>query len=275
MVIPEGPEVKREADKISKAIASIPVESVFFAFEALKPYETEFAGSSVTKLETKGKALLIHFDNQLTIYSHNQLYGKWMICQAHDYPKTNRQLRLAIHNRQKSALLYSASDIEVLDNEAIASHSFLSRLGLDVLDEEITLERVAARLRDKHFKKRRLTTLLLDQHFLAGLGNYLRSEVLFVARVNPMLRPIDCTQDQIRQLSQAAIAVPWQSYRTQGITNDIELADKLKAQGYKRKEYRHWVFNREAKPCFVCGSEIIKQKSGGRRYYYCPQCQSP
>lgn len=273
--MPEGPEVKREADKISKAIASDPVESIFFAFAELKPYETKFTGRWVTKVETKGKALLIHFDNQLAIYTHNQLYGKWMIRQAHDYPETNRQLRLAIHNQHKSALLYSASDIEVLDREAIASHPFLSNLGLDVLAEGITAERVAARLEDKRFVKRRLTTLLLDQHFLAGLGNYLRSEVLFVARVNPTLRPIDCSQEQIRQLSDAAIAVPWQSYQTKGITNDLELANKLKAKGYQRKEYRHWVFNREAKPCFVCGSEIIKQRSGGRRYYYCPECQVP
>ena len=62
----------------------------------------------------------------------------------------------------------------------------------------------------------------IDQGFLGGLGNYLRSEILFVARLHPTLRPIDCTTDQIAQLAAAAIALPWQSYETAGITNDLQ-----------------------------------------------------
>jgi endonuclease VIII len=66
--------------------------------------------------------MLIRFDNGYTIYSHIQLYGKWYIRN----PKTNRQLRLAIHNENKSALLYSASDIEVLRDEEVPGHPFVS-----------------------------------------------------------------------------------------------------------------------------------------------------
>ncbi|WP_052330796.1 DNA-formamidopyrimidine glycosylase family protein [Rivularia sp. PCC 7116] len=101
--MPEGPEIKQAADKIASAITHSPVEEIFFAFERLKPYESQLKNHRITKVDTKGKAMLIHFDNQLTIYSHNQLYGKWMVRKAYDYPKTNRQLRLAIHNHQKSA----------------------------------------------------------------------------------------------------------------------------------------------------------------------------
>ena len=50
--------------------------------------------------------------------------------------------------------------------------------------------------------------------FLAGLGNYLRSEILFVARVHPTLRPIDCSSEQISTLATAALKVPRQSYQT-------------------------------------------------------------
>ena len=145
--MPEGPEIKIAADKIAEAIALKPVKEIFFAFEHLKPYETILSKQKITRVETKGKGMLIRFDNSLSIYSHNQLYGKWEIRQAYDYPETKRQLRLAIHNQDKSALLYSASDIEVLDEEAIAIHPFLSRLGLDVLDSKTTTKRV----KDKAF----------------------------------------------------------------------------------------------------------------------------
>ncbi len=272
--MPEGPEIKIAADQIAQAIADRPIEEMFFAFDHLKPYEEILVKQQITGVDTKGKGMLIRFDNSLSIYSHNQLYGKWIIRKAYDYPETKRQLRLAIHNEKKSALLYSASDIDVLDEKAIAIHPFLSRLGLDVLDNTTTPKKVKARLLNQSFFRRRFTSLLLDQGFLAGLGNYLRSEILFVARVHPTLRPIDCDEQQISALAKAAINIPQQSYQTKGITNDLKLIKKLKADGYVRRDYRHWVFGRDERPCYVCSTSIVKEISGGRRYYYCPLCQS-
>lgn len=271
--MPEGPEIKRAADEIARAIVNQPIVEIFFAFDRLKHYEDTLTGREVVAVQAKGKAMLIRFDNQLSIYSHNQLYGKWVIRKAYSYPETTRQLRLAIHSAKKSALLYSASDIEVLTDATITTHPFLSRLGLDVLDDSTTVTQVIQRFGDKRFYRRSLTGLLLDQHFLCGLGNYLRSEVLFVARVPPSYRPVDCSPTQIEQLAEASIALPHQSYNHRGITNDLQLAQYLKDQGKPRKDYRHWVFNRWGKPCYVCGTAIVKEMLGGRRLYYCPNCQ--
>lgn len=272
--MPEGPEIRRAADEIAKAIVHRSTVEVFFAFDRLKPYEPLLTGREVLAVQPKGKALLIRFDNDLSIYSHNQLYGKWVIRRAYAYPETTRQLRLAIHNAKKSALLYSASDIEVLTEAGVVNHPFLSRLGPDVLDDATTVPQVIDRFLDRRFYRRSLPTLLLDQGFLCGLGNYLRSEVLFVARVPPQRRPIDCSADQIAKLAEACLLLTRQSYQTKGITNDIHLAQQLKAQGKRRYEYRHWVFNREGRPCFVCGTAILKEMLGGRRLYYCPVCQA-
>ena len=271
--MPEGPEIKRAADEIARAIARQPLTAIFFAFEHLKPYEPILVHAQVWAVEPKGKAMLIRFQNQLNIYSHNQLYGKWLIQKANVYPPTNRQLRLAIQAQKKSALLYSASDINVLSDEQILLHPFLSRLGPDVLDDTTTLEQVQERFLDKRFQRRSLTGLLLDQGFLCGLGNYLRSEVLFFAKVHPSYRPVDCTPQQIQGLATGAIAVSRQSYTTKGITNNLEIAAQLKQQGYPYSAYRHYVFNRVGKPCFVCGTPILKEIAGGRRIYYCPNCQ--
>ena len=103
-------------------------------------------------VETRGKAMLIHNDNDLSIYSRNQLYGRWYIRKRHSYPRTCRQLRLAIHNARKSALLYSAPDIEVLEPAQIETHPFLSKLGPDVLsaDRQQILASLAASRRIYH-----------------------------------------------------------------------------------------------------------------------------
>jgi endonuclease VIII len=271
--MPEGPEIKRAADKIAKAIAHQPIESISFAFDSLKSYESVLAQAQVISVTPRGKALITRFSNQLSIYSHNQLYGVWYVRAAHSFPATNRQLRLAIHTAKKSALLYSASDILVLDDAELAAHPFLSKLGPDVLDLDTTAEMVCDRLLHKRFHRRGFPTLLLDQHFLSGLGNYLRSEILFVAGVHPTQRPVDCTSDQIEQLAAAAIALPRQSYATQGITNDLNIVAQLKAAGKPRRLYRHWVFSRAGQPCYRCDTPILKDTVGGRRVYYCPQCQ--
>jgi len=271
--MPEGPEIKRAADRIAGAIARQPITEVFFAFDHLKPYEEKLTGQTVFAVAPRGKALLIRFENGLNVYSHNQLYGKWMVRQAYSYPDTNRQLRLALHTPKHSALLYSASDIEVVPDAELVTHPFLSRIGPDVLSESVTAETVQHRLQSKQFYRRQLAALLLDQQFLSGLGNYLRSEILFKAGVHPKRRPVDCSTEKIQALAAAAIALPQRSYETGGITNDLQRAMQLKESGKSWKQYRHYVFYRDGQPCFDCDTRIRKDSTGGRRFYYCPRCQ--
>ena len=271
--MPEGPEIRIAADKIQRALRPHPVTEVFFAFDHLKPFEQDLTGCRVKAVETRGKAMLTHFDNGLSVYSHNQLYGKWMVRKAHDYPETNRQLRFAIHNAKKSALLYSASDIQILTEPEIETHPFLSQLGPDVLSKKLTAKQLQTSLLAKKNHRRRLANLYLDQHFLAGIGNYLRSEILFVAQLHPKLRPMDCSKAQLLKLGEASIEIAYQSYKYKGITNDLDLANQLKANGARYREYRHWVFARSHQPCRICQTPIIKDTISSRRIYFCPQCQ--
>ncbi|MGC1309392.1 MAG: endonuclease VIII [Phormidesmis sp.] len=271
--MPEGPEIRLAADKIQRALTPYPTTEVFFAFEHLKPFESELTGCRVTSLETRGKAMLTHFDNGLSVYSHNQLYGKWMVRKAYNFPETNRQLRFAVHNAKKSALLYSASDIQILSEPEIETHPFLSKLGPDILNADITPEQIKSHLKLKKHYRRRLSTLYLDQHFLAGIGNYLRSEILFVARLHPQLRPIDCQDEQLLALARASIKISYQSYKNKGVTNDLDLANELKAAGARYRDYRYWVFGRDQKPCYICQTPVVKERVSSRRIYYCPHCQ--
>jgi hypothetical protein len=74
----------------------------------------------------------------------------------------SQQLRLAIHNAQHSALLYSASDIEVLTKEELETHPFLVRLGPDLLSEHPDAQTIRQRLQLPRFRRRQLAGLLLD-----------------------------------------------------------------------------------------------------------------
>src|SRR5690606_3887189 len=106
-------------------------------------------------------------------------------------PQAGRSLRVALETDAAALRLYSASDVAMLRSDEVDAHPFLARLGPDVLDPALDAKAVAARLRDPRFRNRSLGALLLDQAFLAGMGNYLRSEVLYRARLRPERRPAD------------------------------------------------------------------------------------
>jgi len=145
--MPEGPEIRRAADTIAAAIQGHEVETVSFAFERLKPWERQLAGTTVLEVATFGKAMLTRFGNGLNIYSHNQLYGRWYCGRRGEFPPWKRQLRLAIHTRSHSALLYSASDISVLRNEEVMDHPFIGKLGPDLLASGTAAHRPVVRRR--------------------------------------------------------------------------------------------------------------------------------
>lgn len=247
--------------------------SVTFGLPKLKHWETQLSGATVTRVETCGKAMLTRFDNGLNIYSHNQLYGRWLITPYGKLPDTKRQLRLAIHIQDQSALLFSASDIEVLHDAEIQTHPFLSKLGPDILKSETTVRDVIERLTSKRFASRQLGAFLTDQSFVAGLGNYLRCEILFVAGLNPETTPTQLTDAQLDTLAHAILELPRQSYQTAGITNDPEHAKALMQQGRSFEDARFRVFRREGLPCYRCNTAIQTTSKGGQKCYYCPSCQ--
>lgn len=270
--MPEGPEIRREADKIGRAVAGRPTTQVWFAFEELQPDGERLTGRTVETVTSKGKALLTRFDDGTVIYSHNQLYGKWYVEPAGERPDTGRQLRLMIETEKKAALLYSASEIEVLDEAELEDHHFLAKLGPDPLDD-VSPDEIAERLRSGAFHRRQLAALLLDQTFVAGLGNYLRAEILHTAAIHPKRKAKDLSDDETETLAGEILRVPRQSYETKGITNDLERVEELKAEGLTRSKIRFHVYKREGLVCYRCGHEIERKNLGGRKMFFCPGCQ--
>ncbi|MFK7865309.1 MAG: endonuclease VIII [Pseudohongiellaceae bacterium] len=271
--MPEGPEIRRAADRIAKVLVDKPLQSVFFAFKELQRFSEELSHSQVIKIETRGKALLTHFESGLTIYSHNQLYGRWYVVKSGNLPSTSRSLRMALHTKSHSALLYSASDISVWETPRLLEHPFLAKIGPDILDENLNWRQVKELLVSDKFRNRALAAFYLDQSFLAGIGNYLRSEILFFAGVYPWAKPSQLTTKQLNAVAKCTLEISLRSYTTAGITNPPSRVKQLKASGLPRSKFRHGVFGRESGDCFSCGSRVIKDVVASRRLYWCPSCQ--
>ena len=271
--MPEGPEIRRAADKVARAIVDVDLTGVEFGQPHLVDYQAELGAARVLDVTTHGKGMLTRFSCGLTVFTHNQLYGKWIVTARPQLPNTTRSLRFAVYTEKRWALLYSASTIEVVPDEEVAQIPFIAQLGPDCLDPKTTVDKVVRRLKSKTFARRGLSALLLDQHFIAGLGNYLRSEILFEAGVHPCFRPTDCNDAELKSLAQAIIALPKRSYKTNGLTTEPALAKEQKEQGARRRDYRHWVFRKGGQACFRCGDTIVDEVYSGRHASFCPSCQ--
>ncbi|NCF45891.1 MAG: endonuclease VIII [Proteobacteria bacterium] len=271
--MPEGPEIRRVATRIHKVLAGREACEVQFTQPRVAAYGPRLSGHTVAWVSSRGKALLTHFDNGLTVYSHNQLYGRWYLTRRDKPPRTNRTLRLAIHTETHSALLFSASEIEVHTPETLLQQKYLSRLGPDALDDRVAWRDILHRLQDKKFAGRSLAALYLDQSFVAGIGNYLRSEILFKAKVNPFDRPKDLSRGQLGALARNTLELTRQAYATSGVTNSPARVKRLQTQGLSRRHYRHLVFDRQHADCYHCGGEIERIEVSSRRIYLCQACQ--
>ena len=273
VTVPEGPEIRRAADRIERSLAGSVIHDVRLTVPRLRRFRSRLVGTRVTGVDTHGKAMLTRFDNGLTLYSHNQLYGRWYITRRNTLPKTGRSLRVALHGLTHSAWLYSATEVEILTDEQLGEHPFLRKLGPDILDSTLKPRDVCMRLESQRFQRRSLAALYLDQAFLAGVGNYLRSEILFAAGLHPAVRAKDLDRRELTRLARATLTVSRRAYELNGVTVTPKLMKSLKRAGQNYRQYRHWVFARHGEPCRRCTTAVERQLLAGRAVFFCPACQ--
>jgi len=127
--VPEGPEIRRAADRLNQAVQGRPLEHVYLPFPALRRYGTRLKRATIQAFTPHGKALLTHFDNGLTLYSHNQLYGLWENTRIGAPYLKGRQLRLELGTAGQVVRLYSATDVKFWKTDSLKHHPFLVNSG--------------------------------------------------------------------------------------------------------------------------------------------------
>ena len=257
--MPEGPEIRRAADRIGKALVGKVVEGGNWPFPSLQQADSLILGHEVLSVTSRAKAMLIRFSSGYTMYSHNQLYGRWTVHLKTTDPKSNRSLRAEFMTDKHAVRLWSATDIVLLPTPEENGHPFLARLGPDVLDESISKDDLLNHLKSKGIWRKK--------------GATLRSEILHLAGVHPDDRPCDLDEATLERWASCIKSVTVQAYEHGGITVDLDTAEASKARGEPRRMWRHAVFCRNDRPCLTCGDLVVRVRYGGRRLDYCPTCQ--
>ena len=271
--MPEGPEIRRAADRISKKIVGKEIHSLTLIYPPIVEFQEILQQSQIESITTRGKAMLIRFDCDLSMYSHNQLYGRWTVNRRSTEMKWNRSLRVEFLTDNFAVRLWSATDIEIIPTSKEEDHPFISKLGPDILDDSCTPSLIFERLKSKKFCNRNASSLMLDQSFLAGIGNYLRSEILHQSGVHPNAKPRLISDKKLQHWAETTKNLTKLSYDTGGFTVSEKVALAGKQRGEPKRAYRHSAFCRNGLLCHYCDAEIVRIRVANRRLDYCPKCQ--
>lgn len=231
-------------------------------------FRTRLNGREITSLGRRGKFLLLNLDSGDTVTVHLRMTGELSLTDL-DAPKgphlhlwfdldNGRQLRWHDVRKFGRWSLLSPQQFALFDRS----------IGPEPLQPGFDSETFRKML---HGRRRILKPLLLDQAFIAGIGNIYADEALFQARINPKRHSHELTEDEIVRLHTAIRGVLLGALEHRGTT----LRDYRDANG-EPGEYlsRLQIYARsDGDPCPVCASPVVREVIGQRGTKYCPTCQ--
>ncbi len=223
---------------------------------------TELPGRYIEQLGRRGKYIVFSLSGEVMLLVHLKMSGRVYVCAAdalHD-PYTRitfvlddgREIRF--RDPRKFGRVYLTPDIALV----------LGHLGPEPLEEHFTAEVFLARTNGR---RGMIKPLLMNQRFLAGIGNIYADEALFQARIHPRRRAETLSEEEKRALYHAIRRVLTHSIELNGAT----LADGMYPGGSFQNDFR--VYSRAGRSCYACGSVIERIKIGQRSSYFCPTCQ--
>jgi formamidopyrimidine-DNA glycosylase len=142
-------------------------------------------------------------------------------------------------------------------------------LGPEPLAGDFTLDEFRRRLARR---SGRLKSLLMNQQFLAGVGNIYADEALFVARIHPLRAADSLTPEEQDRLYEAIRSVLRRAVANRGTTlEDRGYVDARGQAGAYQAQIE--VYRRTGQPCSLCQTPIERLVIGGRSAHFCPRCQ--
>jgi formamidopyrimidine-DNA glycosylase len=268
--MPELPEVEVTRRGLASQLAGRLISGVEVREPRLRwpiPAEVRaLAGRTVGSVRRRAKYLLIDLgDGQLIL--HLGMSGSLRVLPRdtpagkHDHFDLvlgDRILRLR-DPRRFGAVLWAPGDA--------SEHKLLAHLGVEPLSRALDAKYLHTLTRGQ---RTAIKLFLMDAKRIVGVGNIYAAESLFRAGVNPRMRAQRLSVEQSRKLSAAIKHTLHKAIRAGGSTlRDFVGTDG--ASGYFQQ--RHWVYDREGKPCRRCGTKIRRIVQGQRSTFFCPQCQ--
>lgn len=277
----EGPEVKRVASQLNNSLAGETIRKIEAHHKNILSWlETDpdtLIGRKILRVHTLGKHILFDLDNGSHLHNHLLMFGSWRLYGPRAKIETDKPIMEVIWTEKHRAVLRGGSVFELLPAGTLEKHPRIAKLGPDVLSESFDTLRALQNFR-RH-PDLELGVALLDQEILSGIGNYLKSEILFLARLDPRTHISELDDAQLAEVIRLSREVTQFSFENSSYTIPADIRARVEEAGMSPRTvgHKHYVFRRTNKPCWLCGTPIRQFRQGpgkGRLTYYCPHCQS-
>lgn len=295
--MPELPEVETVARDLQRWIGGERIVSATVHWDRTirhpqppERFAAEIAGTTVRRVDRRAKTVLLHLDDGRVMTVALRMTGALIVTEAGapDDPYARvvfdladgRQLRYRDVRKFGRIGLWPAGGLRSVGGGRGARSrrvkegtgryrigEVFSGHGPEPLSRGFTVERFAERLSRR---SARLKTLLLDQSFIAGVGNIYADEALWRARLHPLRTADSLDAQDVRRLHRSVRHV-----LRQGIVNrGASFSDYVGADGEPgANTERLAVYRRTEQPCHRCGRPIRRIVVGQRSTHFCPRCQ--
>ncbi len=262
--MPEGDTIKRLALALRPNLEGAVIDALW---TRVGGDARELEGRRVERVEAIGKHLLLRIEGELGLRAHLGMKGSvHRYRPSEPWRKARDRAAATLSTKELVFVFFDLAQVELLDVRRLATHPRLSKLGPDLLAEEVDEASIVARAR-----KSSTTTaaeLLLDQRVAAGIGNVYKSEVLFLERIDPFTALDALADADLLRLYRRGRAL-LSANITPGPRTTVPAS--LRAAGYPRL----WVYDRKGRPCLRCNAPIERRHHGAdaRATFFCPRCQ--
>jgi len=271
--MPELPEVETVARGLQTSLVSRVITGVQVDWPrtvaSSSPYQFAecLIGRQVRGVGRRGKYVIISLDSGYLLI-HLKMSGRLRVVPADEPPDKHVRVAFGLDNgmelrfqdMRKFGRVYLVGEVSEVTSD----------LGPEPLSDEFTLERFREILERR---TGRLKSLLLNQEFLAGLGNIYADEALFAARLHPLRRANTLTPAEQEHLYHAIRTVLRQAVARRGTTlTDGGYTDADGQSGAYQNQIA--VYGQTGHPCPRCQTLVERIVLSGRSAHYCPSCQS-
>jgi formamidopyrimidine-DNA glycosylase len=237
-----------------------------------KEFAARLAGHKITKVERKGKYILMQLEDGDVLVVHFGMSGQFL--RATKRQPAPPHTHVVITFQQGGDLRFvdprTFGEMFVATTDELGKVKELQHLAIDPLDHVFTWQAFGSALAQRGSKMKQL---LMDQKFVSGLGNIYSDEVLFAAGLRHDRASDSLSSQEVRRLYRAMQEVLQEAIRFRGTTlEDEAYLDLFGKPGEFQNELK--VYGRAGLPCRRCRTPIEAVKIAGRNAYYCPQCQS-
>lgn len=226
-------------------------------------------GQRIDRIERRGKYVVMRLSGGLTLLVHLRMTGRLRVTEA--YVPHGRHERVELEMDDGRVVRFD--DSRKFGRWLLTAEpaSILNRLGPEPLARTYRVAAMAAGLR-RH--RRQIKPLLLDQSFLAGLGNIYADESLWDAAIHPQRRAHTLSPAEVERLYKAVRKVLRSGIAHAGTSLGTGQANFRGAGGDAgRHQASLKVFRRTGRPCPRCGQAIRRAVVAQRGTHFCPECQ--